>query len=269
MNKKQVISLAIIAFLVSAALLYASNGVGSDGTYRLTAAQKEEIDKLFEKSDIIALGTLKTGAKPSLSSFAMHIEEILKLSPEFEEKRKDILENPISAFSFSYPSNTPNYFTKENIGKPFLLYGSFSISDKFPNGSSVAHKAYVIAKQEDIEKAKADIVFLGKSSDTSWDMPSHYRFRTVTLEVIKIWDQKSQKIQKKLTEDAPKKITVRFQLHKQKDKPSYRLNVGNVAETEKFYWIAADKIPDTDHYDGEVIGTELSAGIAYLRRKIK
>lgn len=264
MNKKQVLSLAIIAFLSCTALLYASNSVGFDAAYRLTRAQKDKIDELYEKAKIVAIGTIyapNDRLKP-----LMRIDEILKLSSDFEEKRKDILENPIAAFSFSYPSNGPNYFKQENLGKLFLVYGSLGVSDEYPNGASVAHKAYIVARQEDLEKTQADIIFLGKSSDNSWDMPSHYRFRSVTFEVIKIWDQK---LQKELTDNIPKQVTVRFQLHKQKDKPSYRLDVGSVADTEKLYWIAADRIQGTNHYDGELIGAELSADIAYLRRKTK
>jgi len=233
----------------------------------LTDAEKHEIDDLFERSGIVAVGRVVDTA-PEGEKFiipAIIIDEIFKLKADVVNSPGKLIGKPI--FVQRQLMQQPDYSSKRKyMGKYFLIYGYV---DEIPRNHLYSKitksnlristsRETIAATQNDIEKATGDIVFLGAPSTNKNDssVPKHGQYRTMTFFV-----------EKELTNTSAKKIVVRYLLAMAGNKGKFRLNRSDISHKSNRYWVRADKIDGTEHYDATVIGAELSKEIIYLRHK--
>ena len=157
-------------------------------------------------------------------------------------------------------------FERKYMGKYFLIYGYVDEIPKNHLYSKITKsnlristsRETIAVTQNDIERAIGDIIFLGirSTNKNDWSVPKHGQFNTMTFFV-----------EKELTNTSAKKIVVRFLLQMPINKGKFRLNLFEINYRSHRYWVAADKIDGTEHYDATVIGAELSKEIIYLRHK--
>lgn len=268
MKKLSAIVLMIIMAFSGAVYLYASNGDVQGETYVLTDAQKAKIDKAYNSADIVVLGTVHDSSAPEAEFRrpAIGVEEIFKLP--VGEKISASQKIPVL---FNYPDGVDYFREKESLGKRYIVYGRGT-------SSIVVQMAYEAARQEDIQKAKADLVFLGRfGSDFSWNNKGQddngHLFYIMPITPVKILQQQS-KDWRNVSKDQP--VLVRFSRPYGKETGVYKLawwriwhEHGFPEDAREEFWIAAGKISETDHYDAEFLGTEMTATIAYLRHKRK
>ncbi len=233
----------------------------------LTDAEKYEIDDLFERSGIVAVGRVVDTA-PEGEKFiipAIIIDEIFKLKTDVVNSPDKLIGRPI--FVQRFLMQQPDYSSKRKyMGKYFLIYGYVDEIPKNHLYSKITKsnlristsRETIAVTQNDIERAIGDIIFLGirSTNKNDWSVPKHGQFNTMTFFV-----------EKELTNTSAKKIVVRFLLQMPINKGKFRLNLFEINYRSHRYWVAADKIDGTEHYDATVIGAELSKEIIYLRHK--
>ncbi|MBL1147009.1 MAG: hypothetical protein HND56_10915 [Pseudomonadota bacterium] len=266
MKKLAIIALMIITAFANTVFLYAANSDEPNEIYALTEAQKAKIDKAYNAADIVVLGTVHDSSVPEdeFRHPAIEVEEIFKLPAG-----ATILVSQQMPILFNYPDGVDYFREKESFGKKYIIYGRGT-------SSIVVDRAYEVARQEYIQKAKADLVFLGRFvSSFSWndkdkDDDGHL-FYTMPITPIRILKDQSKDWQT-VKKDQP--ILVRFSRPHGKENRIYKLAWWRIwhehvviTDARETFWISADKIPGTDYYDAEFLGTEMTATIDYLRQK--
>lgn len=229
----------------------------------LTDSEKSKIDDLFERSGIVAVGRVVDMA-PEGEKFihpAIIIDEIFKLKTDVVNSPDKLIGKPI--FIERQLMQQPDYSSqKKNMGKYFLIYGY--VDELHKNHPFTKNKLRIstsretiAATQEDIKRATGDIIFLGvrSTNKNDWSVPKHGQYRTMTFFV-----------EKELTNTSAKKIEVRFLLAMAGNKGRFRLNLLDIDHKSNRYWIEADKIDGSEHYDASVIGAEVTKEIQYLRQ---
>lgn len=269
MKKFAAIAAVVAALLIgSVVFLYPSNGDVLGETYALNDEQKAKIDKAYKWADIVVLGTVRDSSAPEdeFRRPAIEVEEIFKLPAG--EKISASQKLPVF---FDYPDGVDYFREKESLGRRYIVYGRGT-------SSIVVHRAYEVARQEEIQNTTADLVFLGKFgpgfswNDKGKDDDGHL-FYTMPITPVKVLQQQS-KDWRNISKDQP--VLVRFSRPHGKETRIYKLawwriwhEHGFLEDAREEFWIAADKIQGTDHYDAEFLGTEMTATIEYLRQKGK
>lgn len=139
--------------------------------------------------------------------------------------------------------NRPKEYIKSESEKAFLT----------------TRRCFLVATAEDIEKADADIVFLGKIGKHVITQPDKNGDDVLFFDILKVKKNKTDKILKR--------IAVKYNAYDKYGEGKYGLNIRDISTTEstKLYWLAANKIPNTDYYDAELIGRDFSREIAFLK----